>query len=101
MKGIQKPQNVSINAVCVSNMNNRQRYAFQVTETSRHSVNSIFFDAHCVQSTMTGCCLKKEKRHRTALIFQLTKLQVSIDQDTLGSHPHKKRGCFVRTNDNC
>lgn len=92
MKGIQKPQNVSINAVCVSSMNNGQKYAFQMTEAPRPDILSITFcDTYCVQSTMPGCCLEKENKLRTSLIFQFTRLQVSIDQDTLGSHSHKKR----------
>lgn len=49
MKEMEKPQNISVNAVCVSNMNNRQRYAFQVTETPRHSVNSTLWHLLCAE----------------------------------------------------
>lgn len=59
-----------------------------------------FFDTYCVQSTMLGCCLKTEKKYKTVLIFQLTDLLVSMNQDILATHPHKKRP-FVKNDDNC
>jgi hypothetical protein len=79
VKGIQKPQNLTINAVW-----------FQIWTISRDIPSKwgtqpdiwslAFSDTYCVQGASPGCWLKKEKKHETALIFQLAGLQINTSR---------------------
>lgn len=93
-KGIQKPQNISINAVCVSNMNNRQQYAFQMTETPRHLVNSILWHLLCEKH---HAWLLSEERKETQDSPYLPAYQAAgLNRPRHledWSHPHKRPFC--------